>query len=275
MEPEEYEFLYKLEETFWWFVGMREITDSIVLRNFKPGANRRILDAGCGTGFNLAHFARVGSSTVFGLDLSAAALHNVRKRGFNTVCQASIDDIPFASDSFDLIVTFDVLCQVDDPAGQKSLEEIRRVLRPGGLVFIRVPAFEWMRSSHDDAVHSKRRFTRPGLTAQLEHAGLSTEFISYANCFLFPVVILRRMLKRFGIGQGSEVRPLPGALGWVDPLFRGILGTEAALFRRGTRLPFGLSVVCIARKPATEKPFDRIDNATGVAIGHRAVDRQA
>ena len=275
MEPEEYDFLYKLEETFWWFVGMRQITDSIVFRNFQPRANRRILDAGCGTGFNLAHFAQTGSSTVFGLDLSAAALHGVRKRGFSTVCQASIDDIPFASDSFDLIVTFDVLCQVDDQAGQKSLAEICRVLRPGGLVFIRVPAFEWMRSSHDEAVHSKRRFTRPGLTAQLTQAGLKAEWISYANCFLFPVVILRRMLKRFGIGQGSEVRPLPGALGWIDPVFRGILGTEAALFRRGTRLPFGLSVVCVARKSPAEKSLNRVDDPTGVAVGHGAMDRQA
>jgi SAM-dependent methyltransferase len=260
MEPEEYDFLYKLEETFWWFVGMRQITDSIVLRNFEPRANRRILDAGCGTGFNLAHFARMGSSPVFGLDLSAAALQNVRKRGFSTVCQASIDDIPFASDSFDLIVTFDVLCQVDDQAGRKSLQEICRVLRPGGWLFVRVPAFEWMWSSHDDAVHSKRRFTRPGLAAQLAQAGLKAEWISYANCFLFPLVVVRRILKRFGLGQGSEVRPLPGALGWMDPVFRGILGTEAALFRRGARLPFGLSVVGIARKPAAVRMLEGISD---------------
>src|SRR5262245_4577473 len=114
MEPEEYEFLYTLEEEFWWFVGMRQITDSVVCRNFKNGSNRRILDAGCGTGFNLAHFSAQGSSTVFGLDISAAALDGVRKRGYRTVCQASIAGIPFATNSFDLIVTFDVLCQVDN-----------------------------------------------------------------------------------------------------------------------------------------------------------------
>src|SRR5262249_13639055 len=160
MRPEEYEFMYELEEKFWWYVGMRQITDAIVEKQLKNGASRQILDAGCGTGFNLGHFASLGPHRVFGLDLSADALAGVRKRGIDKVCQASIAEIPYATNSFDLVFTFDVLCQVDPPIAQASLNEMQRVLRPGGLLFIRVPAFAWMRSSHDDAVESKRRFAR-------------------------------------------------------------------------------------------------------------------
>jgi SAM-dependent methyltransferase len=273
MNPEEYEFLYQLEERFWWFVAMRRITDAIVDPTLKRGP-QRILDAGCGTGFNLAHFTSIGRHEVFGLDISANAIESVRNRGFTKVCQASITEIPYASSSIDMVLSFDVLCQVDRAAGESSLKEIARILRPGGSFFVRVPAFEWMRSSHDDAVHSKRRFSKAQLTTEIVSAGLYVERISYANFFLFPVVILRRILKSLGVGRGSDVRPLPGALGWIDPVFRNILQFEASLLRGGLRLPFGLSLICLARKPgSTKKPLNGIHDPLDVTIQHSRVDR--
>jgi hypothetical protein len=72
---------------------------------------------------------------------------------------------------------------------------------------------------------------------------------TYANSFLFPVVLLRRSLKGLGIGRGTDVKPLPAGLRWLDPVFRRVLGTEARLFQSGKHLPFGLSAICYARKP--------------------------
>ncbi len=247
MQHEEYEFMYRLEEKFWWYVAMRRITDTIVQPQLRSNG-LAILDAGCGTGINLAHFAAHGAHRVFGLDVSPAAIDFVRKRGFRTVSQASIAEMPYAADTFDLALSFDVLCQVPAPLVRAGLREIHRVLRPGGSVFVRVPAFEWMRSSHDDAVQSVHRFTRSEVTGEMKNAGLDVEWISYANCFLFPAVMIRRMLKAVGIGSGSDVRPLPGAIGWIDPIFRRILESEARVFRSGIHFPFGLSVICLARK---------------------------
>lgn len=108
---------------------------------------------------------------------------------------------------------------------------MHRVLRPGGFLFVRVAAFQWMRSSHDVAVDMNRRFTRAEPTSEVEKAGLKVEWISYSNCFLFPAVVIRRILKSVGIGEGSDVRPLPGALSWIYPVFRRILESEAVAFR--------------------------------------------
>lgn len=248
MKPEEYDFMYQLEESFWWYVAMRRITDAILESQLRSD-RLTILDAGCGTGINLAHFASRGSHKVFGLDLSAAAIKFVRARGFRTMSQASIAEIPFAAGSFDLVLSFDVLCQIPAPLVSAGLCEIQRVLKPGGCVFVRVPAFDWMRSSHDDAVQSVHRFTKAEMTEAMRKAGLQVEWISYANFFLFPAVVLRRLLKAVGIGKGSDVRPLPGAISWIDPIFRRVLESEAAAFRSGIRFPWGLSVVCLARKP--------------------------
>jgi SAM-dependent methyltransferase len=248
MRPEEYDYMFRLEETFWWYVAMRRITDTVVASQMRSD-RLAILDAGCGTGINLAHFASHGSHRVFGLDVSKAAIDFVRQRGFQTISQASIAEIPFASESFDLALSFDVLCQVPAPLVESGLREIQRVLKPGGSLFVRVPAFDWMRSSHDDAVESVHRFTRAEIVREMEKAGLAVNWISYANFFLFPAVLIRRVLKAVGIGAGSDVRPLPGAIGWIDPIFRKILESEAAFFRSGIRFPFGLSVICLARKP--------------------------
>src|ERR1700733_10463800 len=163
MRPEEYAFLYRLEENFWWFAGMRQLTDTIAARILKSGTRLRILDAGCGAGFNLAHYSSQRSNEVFGLDLSSDAIDCVLKRGFRKVCQASVNEIPFASATFDLVFSFDVICQGAEPPVDGGLREMQRVLRPGGHLFVRVPAFRWMRSSHDLAVDTNRRFTVPEL----------------------------------------------------------------------------------------------------------------
>jgi hypothetical protein len=123
-----------------------------------------------------------------------------------------------------------------------------RVLKPGGSIFVRVAAFEWLRSSHDEELHTLHRFTRDELVERLHRAGLKVRWSSYANSLLFPVVVLRRFLKHLGIGRGTDVKPLPAGLGWLDPIFRRILSMEAAVFAKGRRLPFGLSVVAYAGK---------------------------
>jgi SAM-dependent methyltransferase len=247
MHDQDFELLYQLEETYWWFPAMREITDTIVGRDLvRHGL--RILDAGCGTGFNLGYYAADGSRDVYGLDLAGTALKHVRRRGFQKITQASITDIPFKSETFDLVFSFEVVTQTPYDTHDASLQEMHRVLKPGGHLFIRVPAFMWLWSSHDEELEVRYRYTRDELAGRLEKAGFIVEWTSYANGFLFPVILARRFFKRIGIGGGTDVKPLPHGLGWLDGIFRRILAAEAVWFKSGKRLPFGLSLICYARK---------------------------
>lgn len=248
MRAEDFELLYQLEEKYWWFVAMRQITDTITREQLqKP--NLRILDAGCGTGYNLGYFSNVNSRDVYGFDIADAALEGVRKRGFRKTAQASITDIPFKSDTFDLVFSFEVVTQTPREYHEGELREFYRVLKPSGFLFIRVPAFMWLWSSHDEELQVQYRYARDELAEKLKKAGFQIEWTSYANGFLFPVILARRFLKRVGIGGGSDVRPLPRGLRWIDSIFRRILAAEAAWFGSGRRLPFGLSLICYAQKP--------------------------
>jgi SAM-dependent methyltransferase len=245
MNLEEYEVMYRVEDTHWWYLGMERITRRLVERALPPDRNTRplkILDAGCGTGAVMKYLARYGEVT--GFDFSAEALKFSRRRGHVRLAQASVTELPFADDQFDLVVSFDVLCEigVDDI---QSLREFARVLKPGGAVLLRLPAYSWMQGRHDVAVHLAHRYTRGEVETKLRAGGLTPLHTSYANTFLFPVAAAKRWGERFLPSQaGSDLTLNPGP---ANGVLRAILSAEAPLIAsRG--LPFGLTVTALGRK---------------------------
>lgn len=252
MQTEDYQYLYELEERFWWFAGMREVTASL-LNPLLPQRDRAILDAGCGTGGNLEWLARyAGNGRVAGIDLISTALDFCRQSGHKQLAQASATDLPFADEAFDLVTSFDVLVQIPGAgADEQAIREMWRVLRPGGIAFVRCAAYEWMRSGHDDALSTQRRYELGELCAKMEVAGFQILRATYANSLLFPVAAVRRLaLKRLGLADsGSDVKPLPPELQWLNQLLMKALLWEARHLRNPTaKIPAGLSAICIAQK---------------------------
>ena len=253
MQAEDYESLYALEESFWWFAGMREITAALLDAVCPPGRARLILDAGCGTGGNLAWLERyAGGSDVMGLDLSDDALKFCRRRGHTRLAQASVTELPCADASFDLVTSFDVLGQLPDVgADEQAIGEMRRVLRPGGVAFVRVPAYEWLRSGHDEALGTARRYTLNALCGPMARAGFRIRRATHANSLLLPLAIVRRLaLKRLGLAdRGSDVKPLAPRLQWLNGILLAALRREARWLRAPHHtLPAGLSAICIGEK---------------------------
>jgi len=244
MRSVDYEFMFAMEENYWWYVAMRRITD-VMLQAPLAKKNLTLLDAGCGTGFNLIHFHAAGHDT-YGLDFAPEAVAAVRKRGINKVVRASVTEIPYQSACFDAAYSFEVIDEVADI--DRALRELYRVLKPDGYLLLRLPACEWLRSSHDDDIGTLKRFTLREMEEKLVGAGFEVKRSTYANTLLFPVVAVRRLLKHVGIGGGTDTKPLPAGLAWLDRVFRGLMNIEAELIRRNIRLPFGLSAICLARK---------------------------
>jgi len=261
VRDDEYTRMAALEDDFWWYVGMRDVQAALLDAVVADAARRRagppreadIVDLGCGTGANLGWLERYGTR-VTGLDVGAPALRACRARGRTRLVQASSTDLPFAPASFDVATSFDVLVQLPrDGSDDAALVEMHRVLRPGGVAMVRAAAYEWMRSGHDEALGSTRRYTRRGLARQAEAAGFEVVRATYANCLLFPLAAVHRLaLRRAGLREAdSDVQPLPRALRWAGGPLTAALRAEARLLRRAwARLPFGLSVVLVLRRPA-------------------------
>jgi SAM-dependent methyltransferase len=254
VQVEDYAYLYALEEHFWWFVGMREITAILLDPVCPPAQDRLVLDAGCGTGENLNWLARYArNGRVVGVDLASEALRFCRERAHKYLAQASVTDLPFGDALFDLITSFDVLVQLPgEKADEGAMREMYRVLRPGGIAFVRGAAYEWIRSGHDAALGSQRRYHLGGLIERMQRAGFTILRTTYANTLLLPLAALRRLvLKRIGLADsGSDVKPLPPKLQWLNHVLLVLLRSEARLLKHPrSRLPAGLSAICMAQKP--------------------------
>lgn len=254
MQAEDYEYLYALEQDFWWFAGMREISAAVLDDACRAPGDKRVLDAGCGTGGMLSWLKRyAGAAQVVGIDLVPDAIKFCRERKQERLVQASVTDLPFADSTFDLLTSFDVLVQLPGEArDERAMREMHRVLRPGGLAFVRVAAYEWMKSSHDEALGTHHRYGLRELTGKMERAGFTILRASYANSLLLPAAAVRRLLlKRVGLAEsGSDVKPLPAGLAWLNGTLKALLRAEALLIKH-TRLnlPAGLSIICLAKKP--------------------------
>lgn len=245
MEQGEYRRLYELEDELWWFLGMKAISTALLDRFVGSRDDLAVLDVGCGTGGMLSALARYGSVTA--IDYSRHALELARQRDRGSLAFGSVSRLPFASESFDLVTAFDVLYHLGVSDDVEALVEIARVLRPRGTLLVRVPAFDALRSQHDEAVHTRERYGKRELVQKLRTARLEPVFVSHANCLLFPVAALRRGAERvLGTGrEGSEVKAVGPALNRVLLL---PLRVESWWLKRRS-LPFGLSLVAVARKP--------------------------
>ncbi len=247
MEKEEYKRLFELEDRLWWFVGMRALSLSLIERFVHRSPALSILDVGCGTGGMIPHLRRFGS--VVGVDLSDRALSLAKRREQGHLVQADLPDLPFPPSSFDLLTSFDVIYHQAVADDDTALSEMARLLRPGGKLLLRVPAHDWLRGRHDLAVHTRHRYGKQELLEKLQQAGLEPNYVSYANCFLFPVAASMRFSQRFlnlegREDRGSDVKEVPAPINW---LLTAVLKLEAAFLRRQA-LPFGLSLVAVAEK---------------------------
>lgn len=237
--------MFELEERLWWYVGMRAISESLLGPHLEARADLRMLDVGCGTGFSLTWFReRLRAKAAVGIDLSPNAASLWKLRRLDSAAIASARQLPFAAGEFNLVTCFDVIYQFDDQGSRDAVGEMVRVLRPGGLLLIREPAYNWMRGSHDIAVATDHRFTRSRLLEILHSKGLATRRATYANTLLFGLAIPHRLLSRVKGGDDSDVKPVSP---WLNRLFRAALYLEARLLAR-LSFPFGLSVVILAQK---------------------------
>ena len=245
MEQQAYREQFELEDAHWWFEGRRAVIWALLDRAglTAAGTGLQILDAGCGTGRNLIEFGSLGDAR--GIDSSPEAIDFCRRRGVLGATEGRLESLPFDDGSFDLILATDVLEHVEDD--QSVMRELRRVAAPGSRLLATVPAYRWLWSQHDDAHHHFRRYTFRALRERLRREGWEVVEWSYFNTALLPpIAAVRTLSRRRPPADGRpDLKLTPPAL---NRLLGAPMNLEAAMIRRGARLPAGVSIglVCEA-----------------------------
>ncbi len=243
MKIGEYQKMYDLETHYWWHQGRRKIIE-VLLKKYltKTDSDVEILDLGCGTGINFEILRKFGK--VEGIDCSPEALKFCQRRGITEVRQGDVENLTIPENSYDAVTAFDILEHLKND--EKAIENVYRVLKPGGIFFLLSPAYQFLWSRHDEALHHYRRYVLSDMHRKLNAAGFETIKRSYCISFLFlPIVFYRLITSLWSDGQPkTSYVLLPG---WLNGFFVLLLRLEAYILKY-FNFPFGVSILCLAKK---------------------------
>lgn len=241
MRADQYSKLSEIEERFWWHVATREALDHEIRAALQSRDSSRILDVGCGTGFNVQFLSKYGNA--MGLDYAAEAMQLCREQCIPFV-RASAMSLPFQDEVFDLVSLIDVIYHAwvtDDVA---LLRESWRVLKPNGVIVIHVAALECFRRPSDDLCYTRHRYSRPELVHKLRQAGFDVQRCTYRNLVLAPLALASKVLSGRGVNPEDELKLPPE---WLNKTMLALLRAENAIMHM-VNLPFGVSLMALARK---------------------------
>ncbi|MEO8286476.1 MAG: methyltransferase domain-containing protein [Chloroflexota bacterium] len=254
MRQDLYQDLYTKEHEHWWHVGKRTIVYGLLNRYLSKRGNRdsrQALDLGCGTGLNLDHLQNYALAT--GTDYFEEALHFCRERGHKMICRSDAVALPFPDRNFDIATALDVIEHLDDDFA--ALCELFRVMKPGGLLIVSVPAYRFLWTYWDDILGHRRRYTTGMMREVAVRAGFRVRKLSYSNALtLAPAMAVRltkSMLYKAAARQGKQREAKTDFMTLPKPLNNALIGyykLETNILRRAT-LPFGLSVVAVLQRP--------------------------
>ena len=183
-----------------------------------------------------------------GVDLAPLAIQYCRQRGFERSLAASVMELPFPDNHFDVVSSIDVLPVLPEGGDEKALREFHRVLKPGGWLVLRVAAFRALRSRHSQYVAERRRYRAGEMLRLLAAANFRVLRWTYANSLLSPVALAKfrvwEPLRREPPHSGVATIPPP----WLNRLLTSALLAEAWMIRRGLCFAFGQSWMAVARK---------------------------
>lgn len=249
MNAAEFANIAAAERDFWWYCGMRRILFSMLDPLARKRRIRTVLDAGCGTGYNAAALAERYGWRVYPLDLQMEGLAYAKGLGVGRLAQGDVTALPFPTGAFDAVVSLDVMVHLPRGVEFHAIAEMSRVIAPGGLLVVRVAAFDFLRSRHSEFTTERQRYTAKRLTSAVADRGIRVLRSTYANTLLFPIALLKFRVWEPLARRAPEsgVRPVSP---WLNRLLELPLVAESRWLGAGLSLPLGQSLIVIGEKEA-------------------------
>jgi SAM-dependent methyltransferase len=243
-----YEVTSRVEETHWWFVGRRKLFQKII-QELDLGPDARVLDVGSETGSNLRLLQSLEFGKILGLDREKTAIDFCFQKGLPEVLEGDACDLPFEDDSFELVLATDILEHLEDDS--KAVDEIVRVLVPGGRAIFTVPRFAFLWGALDELSQHKKRYEYQQFKKLIHDSPLIDIELSCFNFILFlPILLVRKTISFLGIKEKND-NDINST--WLNKILKKIFFLDIGLSRRispffGAFIP-SVSLLAVAKKP--------------------------
>jgi SAM-dependent methyltransferase len=246
MHPEEYAKLEAIEDRHWFYMGKRHIVFDCLRKSRALQRQALLVDCGAGTG-RFVREARAVCEAIAVDDHEESLAIARRQLGEAAVRRGSCVALPFTDDAADIVTALDVIEHVE--ADADAVQEMTRILKPGGVMVVTVPAFQALWSNWDVVLHHFRRYRRSRLRALLSSAGMEVQRCDYINVAASPAVWMSRKWRAFFPRAQSSVRmeeQMPPA--WLNRLLFDTFVLPAC--QTVVSFPFGVGLLAVARKPS-------------------------
>jgi len=245
MNKQEYEIMYRFEENYWWYVGLHELILFYVNKYSKGSLDKRIFDAGCGTGKMLEMLSNYTYTE--GVDFSEEAVFFSKKRGIKNIKVANLNTWKAKENSYDFIISADVICSIGIENDLIIVDNFMKSLKKGGILILNLPALEVLRRNHDKAVFVAKRYSRKQFEADIQKRGYKINFASYRLPFLFFVILIKKFFEKL-LKNKKEESDLKNISKPLNAMLLFINRIENFLLKKGFQLPFGSSLFVILEK---------------------------
>lgn len=249
--PEEgNEACFAVEERSFWFAHRNAVIAALIGRYRGELDGAPFADIGGGNGFVAQAIASLGLPTLL-VEPGPRGAARARARGVESVVEGTLDSCRFHDACLAAAGMFDVVEHISDDVA--FLRETARALRPGGLIFVTVPAYPWLWSHEDEAAGHHRRYTEATMRKLLSDAGLEACYVGHFFRPLPPLIAAVRVLPfRLGLATGgpdADTVARDHNPGLADRLLRVLLASEVGAVSAGRELAFGGSLLVAARRP--------------------------
>ena len=249
MKKNAYNEMFAVEDRHWWYVGLHDLV-LLLAKELFSNRTLKILDAGCGTGGLISVLSRARHQ-VEGIDYSEDAIAFCHKRGLEKVFKADINSWIPTPNSFDLIVSMDVLCHKWVHNEILVLKTLAGGLKNNGLMMLNYPAFPILNRHHDEVVMIRERYTKKTLNKYLSDAGLEPVVLSYRLPLAFIFLLFLRIyeaVKANTLEAKSDIANIPSQI--INQALLKIVKLENQAIAHGISIPFGSSLFVVVKKKA-------------------------
>lgn len=243
MEEYNFEVYSKFNKDFWYIKSRQDLIRKILKKYFNEKKDLKILDAGCGTGFNFEVLSEFGD--VYGVDLSQTGLEECKKLNYKSLELKDVNKLNYEN-YFDVVIAIELIEHIEND--EETIANFKKYLKNDGLLIITTPAFKFLWSKDDELAMHKRRYSKKRLKNILKNSGLKIEYLGYRYFLFFLPASLIFFIQKKRKKKKNSLEYTPK---WINKTLLNYMKFENWSISKGAKFPFGIGFIAISQKQNT------------------------